>query len=395
MGQHMRGNRSSRSSRRGFTLIELLVVISIVATLMSLILPAVQNARSAARKTQCLNRMRQVSLAIMQVVDRDGGQIPASGKFEVVLPPSSSCGPRGTPEERTIKEIGGAAGQNWVVECLPYLDRVDLHDRWQTDIADTDPTNVALAQTFLSVLTCPDDASAEMPGGLSYVINMGYGDLQQFQTRSARLASGQTMREVDLHIPDMIQFDWDEDNLRPGQEGCIRCSWGDGTDATVTADTGVSWPEVDGRNRSQRMSTIFDGFENTIMVSENINAGSAGLFSDPEPRNCGFIYPVDRAVAFGPNFPLPANPAGIVGRPNAAKHLGEGTPTPSSDHPGYVNVGMVSGSVRSLSDSIDLAVYAQLVTPRGTVRRQARGQTCSGALTGFNFQPQPPLSQDF
>ena len=63
--QSRRHTAASRKTRRGFTLIELLVVISIIATLMSLILPAIQNAREAGRRTQCLNNIRNVTVACL------------------------------------------------------------------------------------------------------------------------------------------------------------------------------------------------------------------------------------------------------------------------------------------------------------------------------------------
>jgi hypothetical protein len=80
---------------------------------------------------------------------------------------------------------------------------------------------------------------------------------------------------------------------------------------------------------------------------------------------------------------------------DSEKNLGEGTPTPSSDHHGIVNVVMASGATRSLSDSIDAVVYAHLITPKGTARRTISGKTCSGVITGASFTPQPLLSQDF
>ncbi len=132
-----------------------------------------------------------------------------------------------------------------------------------------------------------------------------------------------------------------------------------------------------------------------IMIAENINAGSAGFWSDPEPQNCGFIYPVNREAAVGRNFPNPINPAGIVGLPNSEKHLGEGTPTPSSNHFGIVNVAMVSGAALSISDNIDTSVYARLVTPSGSRERDVRGRTCLGQATGADFRTQGPLSEDF
>ena len=66
----------SKTSRRGFTLIELLVVISIIATLMALILPAVQQAREAGRRTQCLNNLKNITLAAISFAEAHRGVLP-------------------------------------------------------------------------------------------------------------------------------------------------------------------------------------------------------------------------------------------------------------------------------------------------------------------------------
>src|SRR5215204_6135707 len=93
--------------RRGFTLIELLVVMAIIAVLISLLLPAVQNAREAARRAQCKNNLKQIGLALHNYLDA-----------QKVFPPSFCVdGPTGT------------GGGEWSIQAriLPYAEQGNLY----------------------------------------------------------------------------------------------------------------------------------------------------------------------------------------------------------------------------------------------------------------------------
>src|SRR5262245_14753121 len=100
-----------RNRRRGFTLIELLVVISIIAVLMSLILPAVQSAREAGRRTQCMSNMRNVALSLENWAGAHSGALPYLDE------PLTLGGSTTTP----LRVQG-----NWPIALLGYLDRQDI-----------------------------------------------------------------------------------------------------------------------------------------------------------------------------------------------------------------------------------------------------------------------------
>ncbi len=84
----------------GFTLIELLVVIAIIGVMVALLLPAVQSARAAARRTQCINHMRQIGLAVHQYCNAHGGRFPQNAHSGVT--------------------------KSWIYTLAPYLEDVDL-----------------------------------------------------------------------------------------------------------------------------------------------------------------------------------------------------------------------------------------------------------------------------
>src|SRR5882757_5338448 len=91
--------------KRAFTLVELLVVIAIIGVLVALLLPAVQSARESARRTQCINNMKQVTLAVHNYADTFRGTFPV-GEY--------SC-----------------CWGTWLVALLPYVEQNSLYEKYQ------------------------------------------------------------------------------------------------------------------------------------------------------------------------------------------------------------------------------------------------------------------------
>src|SRR5262245_29298813 len=134
----MSSHSPTRSPRRGFTLIELLVVIAIVAVLTGLILAAVQRVREAAKRAECLNRLKNQGLAVLHYESAHGH-----------LPPGAVWGPfprLGVPD--------GAGHGLWAF-VLPYLEQAPVAARYRFDLSYDHPGNQPAATARIAVLMCP------------------------------------------------------------------------------------------------------------------------------------------------------------------------------------------------------------------------------------------------
>ena len=133
---------ASKRARRGFTLIELLVVIAIIAVLIALLLPAVQQAREAARRTQCKNNLKQLGLAIHNYHDTVG-----TFPIEAI---------------HTFQPQGTAAARNytWLTFLLPYFEQAPLYNQinFSAPLWGQMNGNTEVRATKLSGLNCPSDS---------------------------------------------------------------------------------------------------------------------------------------------------------------------------------------------------------------------------------------------
>jgi prepilin-type N-terminal cleavage/methylation domain-containing protein/prepilin-type processing-associated H-X9-DG protein len=205
----------SRRRRRGFTLIELLVVISIIGILVGLLLPAVQSAREAGRRTQCASNMRNVGMAILGYINSKNA-FPPAGVFcedSTAITALTTAQTNGTPADPSQSVIPGyltgsprnlgtgVVGANvpmysWVVPILPYMEAQDMFNQWtmftnvtsgnasgSAAVSYNDPktytagqsSNLTIGNTAIGVLRCPDDITAQPnQGNLSYAVNGGF-----------------------------------------------------------------------------------------------------------------------------------------------------------------------------------------------------------------------------
>jgi prepilin-type N-terminal cleavage/methylation domain-containing protein len=129
-------NRQGRTARTGFTLVELLVVVAIVGLLVSLLLPAVQQSREAARRAQCQNQLRQIGLGMLAYHD------------------SATTFPPGL-----VDRITGSNPQGkqlaWSVYLLPFIEETSVFQRFNLNASYRSIANRGAAGTIIAIYNCP------------------------------------------------------------------------------------------------------------------------------------------------------------------------------------------------------------------------------------------------
>lgn len=324
--------------RRGFTLVELLVVIAIIGVLVSLLLPAVQVAREAARRTECQNHLKQMGLALHNCHD-----------VQKRLPE----GYLSYHDYATISSVvhdpttwDAEPGWGWGAQLLPYLEQTALADSIDLTRPLWNPEYEAAIQTELSVFLCP---SAAGPEGAFFAsddaenpISVGGG--QVLLARSHYVASH-------------------------GQESC----WGDmsGPGGGFGGDTSKLADGPFFRNSKTRFATVSDGLSNTIFLGEHTSTLSDKTWVGAVPG--AFTVP---RIASPDNAPESAATLLLChGGPAAGEQDQFGNPIihpvnyptlhvcqMQADHPGGGHILLGDGSVRFLSETIYRPTFASLMS---------------------------------
>jgi prepilin-type N-terminal cleavage/methylation domain-containing protein/prepilin-type processing-associated H-X9-DG protein len=304
--------------RRGFTLIELLVVIAIIAVLIGLLLPAVQAAREAARRTQCTNNLKQLGLAIHGHHDNTG-IIPDSVSYAQQGP----AGPRRKPPYH---------GRGWIVASLPYMEQAALHEIFSnfltTDFSATATAGGGIGSmgcrkevaTPLTVLQCPSDPSNK---NLSTTQNQWPGVPVATTNYKGVIGDTRMGGTASVHTGGTM----------PDCHNTIGCN-------------GLFY-----RNRYQEplgLRDILDGTSNTFMVGEDVpeqNQHSAWVYANGDYASCHgplnfFRYP-----------PTPGTWPDVM--------------TFRSRHPQGANFCFADGSVRFIRQTISHPLYRSLSTRKG------------------------------
>ena len=339
------------SPQRGFTLVELLVVIAIIGVLVSLLLPAVQAAREAARRMSCVNNMKNVALAVQNHHDVKD-HLPYSVDYglyggEVYLDGTEAAKSnlwRGN-EKRYF------SGKGWIVDILPQLEQQAKYDRIKPFLATSGDRTTFFAKPNLgkgigdaslrditgeqmSILTCPSDPTAIPRDDLWHWKDVFTG------VTSYKGVAGDTAVGGESPVGGSITGgagEWDDE------------PWGSTPDCFEYLDcNGLFWrfSYYDPIN----FRRITDGLSNTFLMGEAVteqDLHAAALFSDGDWASCN-----QQLNYFVPDVQLVTD--------NWYDVRGF-----RSYHPGGVNFAMVDASIQFVNEDIDHRIYRGLSTKDG------------------------------
>jgi len=343
-----------RQKRPGFTLVELLVVIAIIGILIGMLLPAVQQVREAARRTECLNNMRQLGLATLNFESAFMRFPPATQRNSSGRSDVRGVAPRRRP---TASDPNDARKYSWGTFILPFIEQVPLEtqlksatnnwdSRWEEAQA---PDGTFIATQILGGFICPSDASPD-------------GDANRYYS-STRFTDGSFS----------------------GKSNYVACAGAAGDTYTENNSTtgssthpGSGFWGILGENSQTKFSNIQDGSSNTILLGERASRTEADSGNTDSTLNlnygaiwAGRIDSNSTLIGDGMGNQTGGSEYGIVGvagsdanGDSAARWSVNGTDTPravaSSFHPGGANAVFSDGSSHVLSDNLNITVLRNL-----------------------------------
>jgi prepilin-type N-terminal cleavage/methylation domain-containing protein/prepilin-type processing-associated H-X9-DG protein len=366
--------------KRGFTLIELLVVIAIIAVLISLLLPAVQSAREAARRVQCVNNLKQLGLALHNYISATGA-----------LPPGT-VSTYGYSVFGTVAVPPGALS-NWLswsaqAMLLPYIEQGPLYNAANFklnccyDSSVSDGGNSTVYSTRIAGFLCPSDAVAGQQNINSYFGSIGTSTIEApadgnttgvFRVlNSATSCSSVTLAAITDGTSNTIAFG---EGL-VGDYSKTNNYRGNGMSGATDPTGGIITSTIAGNNAESDPKNVLLALQscNTFWRSSALATCSGYSACDPVgmKQYDGKIWALgERGITLF-NTIVPPNSKQYPWRscrldascPSCAPESSSFV-NASSNHPGGCNFALVDGSVRFIKDSVNMLTYESLGTRAG------------------------------